>query len=73
MSTDLLTYRIESTAAEDGLMWRAVGVDSYGVVREHTRWTDSPAKATRDEQRLIRREYWCDDGGDPWREWVKAA
>lgn len=68
-----LTYSIEDTATEDGLMWRAIGRDSYGMVTEWTRWTSTPVRANRDLLRLVRNEYWCDGGGDPHRGWVTAA
>jgi hypothetical protein len=75
MAVDLLRdgeFSIEDDATEDGMLYRAICRDRWGRILDATRWVDSPAKAVRDEQRLITGTYWC-DGGDPWREWSAAA
>jgi CelD/BcsL family acetyltransferase involved in cellulose biosynthesis len=66
------TFSIEDDAMEDGMRWRAVCRDRYGKILDATRWVTSPARAVRDEQRLITGTYWA-DGGDPHADWVRAA
>lgn len=69
---DGLRYRIESTASDRGLLWRAEATDSYGRLADATRWVHRPSDAIRDQMLLMRNQYWA-DGGDPHRGWVRAA
>lgn len=58
-------WTVETTASDDGTLWRAEQTRD-GVLVDATRWTAHPVQAIRDLRELEAGTYWVSDNRRPY-------